>query len=90
MVLVMSVWEMSVPAEATTGEETKAAFTLLLKFSVVGCSAELLLGIIGLDFDTENNYDPVSHIFFFKEYIHKNHIFLLFLSFTVLTTKAAH
>lgn len=32
MVLVMSVWEMSVPAEATTGEETKAAFTLLLKF----------------------------------------------------------
>lgn len=90
MVLVMSVWEMSVPAEATTGEETKAAFTLLLKFSVVGCSAELLLGITGLDFDTENNYDPVSHIFFFKEYIHKNHIFLLFLSFIVLTTKAAH
>lgn len=34
MVLVMSVWEMSVPAEATTGEatETKAAFTLLFKF----------------------------------------------------------
>lgn len=88
MVLVMSVWEMSVPAEATTGEETKAAFTLLLKFSVVGCSAELLLGITGLDF--ENNYDPVSHIFFFKEYIHKNHIFLLFLSFIVLKTKAAH
>lgn len=75
MVLVMSVWEMSGPAEAATGEETKAAFTLLLKFSAVGCSAELLLGITGLDFDTENNYDPVSHIFFFKEHIHKNHIF---------------
>lgn len=29
MVLVMSVWEMSGPAEAATGEETKAAFTLL-------------------------------------------------------------